>query len=136
MTDPDYLAIQSSYLRCCASPGFFDTFYDIFLAKSPEVAKKFSKTDFPRQKQMLKDSIFKMVRQASLNGEARTEIERIGELHTRRLDIRPELYALWLDCLCTAIKQHDPGYTPGLEALWRRHMQQGIDLIVAKYPKP
>ena len=131
MTDPDYLALQSSYLRCCASPGFFDTFYDIFLAKSPEIAEKFAKTDFTRQKRMLKDSIFKMVRQASFDGEARAEIERIGDLHTRQLDIRPGLYALWLDSLCAAIKQHDPGYTPALEVLWRRHMQRGIDLIIA-----
>lgn len=133
MADPDYLAIQSSYLRCCASSGFFDTFYDIFLAKSPEVAEKFANTDFTRQKRMLRESIFKMVRQASFDGEARAEVERIGELHARRLDIRPQLYALWLDSLCEAIERHDPGYVPALEVLWRRRMQQGIDLIIAKH---
>ena len=133
MADPDYLTIQSSYLRCCASAGFFDTFYAIFLAKSPEIAEKFANTDFTRQKQMLRDSIFKMVRQASFNGEARAEVERIGELHARQFDIRPGLYALWLDSLCAAIKQHDPGYTTTLEVLWRRRMQQGIDLIIAIY---
>ena len=61
---------------------------------------------------MLKDSLFKMVHQASFDGEARAEVERIGELHARRFDVRPQLYALWLDSLCAAIKQHDPAIHP------------------------
>ena len=130
---PNYVPVQTSYLRCCAASGFFDTFYQLFLDKSPTVAQKFANTDFNRQKAMLKDSLFKMICQASLE-QSRAEIEHIAETHSRRGHaIPPELYALWLDSLCEAIKLHDPGYTPELEALWRRQMQQGIDIMIARY---
>ena len=65
---------------------------------------------------------------------ARREIARIGESHSRaHRNIEPALYVLWLDSLCEAIEQHDPSYTPDLEALWRRKMQAAIDQIVALF---
>ena len=57
-----------------------------------------------------------------------------AEIHSRHfLDIRPELYALWLDSLCEAIQQHDSQHTPELEQLWREAMQKGIDLMISAY---
>ncbi|MGF1526941.1 MAG: globin [Candidatus Competibacterales bacterium] len=129
----NYLPVQASYLRCCASTGFFDTFYEIFLQKSPEVAKKFVNTDLKRLKGMLRESLFQMICQSSIEGRE-AEIERIAEIHSRRgHDVVPELYPLWLDSLCEAVKRHDPGYTAELESIWRRRMEQGIAIMVARY---
>ncbi len=49
------------------------------------------------------------------------------------LNIKPELYNLWLDSLCETVKKHDPEFTSGLEALWTEHMQEAINIILAEY---
>ncbi len=132
--DKDDLSVRASYLRCCVSEGFFETFYESFLASSPAVAEKFAETDLDEQKRVLKESIFRMVLDTEEGEREREEVARIGESHSRRgRHIEPELYGLWLDSLCQAIEQHDPSYTQELEALWRRKMQAVIDRIVALF---
>ena len=37
--------VQNSFDRCLATGDFFQTFYDIFLATSPEITSKFAQTD-------------------------------------------------------------------------------------------
>ncbi len=39
--------VMQSYGRCCASSGFFDSFYQYFLASSPEIREKFANTNMP-----------------------------------------------------------------------------------------
>lgn len=132
--DKEYLTLQASYLRCCCSSGFFDTFYDTFLNKSPEVVEKFSKTDFSNQKKMLKDSLFLMVADSRKENSAGDEIKRIGRTHSRnQRNIEPHLYTLWLDSLCESIKKHDMGYTNELENLWRNKMEKVIKQITQMY---
>ncbi len=127
-------AVQASYDRCSVSDGFFDTFYDLFLAKSPEVAAKFAHTAFPKQKKILKASLFVLVRFGTCDDHPPKVIERIGESHSRQhLDIPPALYDLWLDSLCEAIQKYDPEYTEALEQRWRRLMQEVIGIITARY---
>ena len=46
MLPEDIDAVTASYHRCMHGEGFVDTFYERFLAKSPEVAIKFQHTDF------------------------------------------------------------------------------------------
>ncbi len=36
--------VQTSFDRCLATGDFFQTFYDIFLATSPEITSKFAQT--------------------------------------------------------------------------------------------
>jgi len=126
--------VTASYRRCQSSGGFVDTFYEVFLAKSPEIADKFSMTDFERQKLMLRQSLLMMM---SLNLEldqAREEIESLGKKHSRHgVDIPPRMYDLWLDSLCEAVQRHDSQYTPELREKWRESMRRGIDLMVSLY---
>ncbi len=42
--------VQTSFDQCLATGDFFQTFYDIFLATSPEITSKFAQTDFNKQK--------------------------------------------------------------------------------------
>ena len=58
-TPPD--EVTASYHRCREDDRFIDTFYDIFLSKSPEIAKKFEHTDFRHQKLMLRESLLEML---------------------------------------------------------------------------
>jgi hemoglobin-like flavoprotein len=131
---PNLDSVTASYQRCRASAGFVDTFYAHFLAKSPEVAAKFRRTDFSRQKLMLRESLLAMLLFNLGSGESRAELERLGERHSRRgVDIPPRLYDLWLDALCEAVAEHDPEFAPELADQWRTAMVPGIQLIVSKY---
>lgn len=126
--------VTASYHRCRASDGFLDTFYDRFLAKSPDVAEKFRNTDFSRQKLMLRESLLSMLTFNLGSEEARQDLLRLAERHSRRgVDIPPHMYDLWLDALCEAVAEHDPEYTRELGDLWRASMRAGIDLLVSKY---
>lgn len=122
--------VVASYHRCRQSGAFFDTFYEILLGKSPEIAAKFVHTDFARQKLMLKQSLLEMLNYYCGIERTRKEIERIGKLH-RQLDVRPEHYEFWLDSLCEAVAKHDPEYRAELGELWREAMRPGIALMLS-----
>jgi hemoglobin-like flavoprotein len=129
-----YEEVLDSYHRCEAAGGLFDTFYDIFFAKSPAIPPKFAETDMQRQKQDVMASVLMALRLAMGDAVARQAISELAESHSRRHhDIKPELYELWLDALCEAIKKHDGQYTPKLEQQWREAMRPAIELMTAAY---
>lgn len=134
MLPEDIDAVTASYHRCLYGDGFIDTFYELFLAKSPDVKKKFGQTDFRHQKLMLRESLLMMVMFNRKELDVRAELEELAERHSSRdIDIPPKLYELWLDALCEAVKTHDSEFAPELEKLWRLAMQPGIDLLTSKY---
>ncbi|MGD9636186.1 MAG: globin domain-containing protein [Pirellulales bacterium] len=131
-TDLD--AVSASYHRCRASEGFFDRFYERFLAKSPDIAHKFRHTDFKRQKLMLRESLISMLLFNQNIASALEDVERLADRHSRQqVDIPPYMYKLWLDSLCETIAEHDPEFTPQLEQEWRAAMKGGIDLLISRY---
>ncbi len=129
MTEPPN-DVTASYYRCRRDQGFIDTFYDRFLAKSPAIAAKFAKTDFKIQKLMLRQALLEML--CFDRGLAGTdeEIARLGQRH-KELEIQPEMYVMWLDALCEAVREHDPEYTAELEQSWRQAMLKSIDAMIA-----
>jgi len=130
----DLDAVTASYHRCRASDDFIATFYQHFLAKSPEVKKKFRGTDFSRQQLMLRESLLMMLLVDQNEPGAIQELKRLGEQHSRRgVDIPPHLYDLWLDALCEAVEKHDPEFEPTLNDKWRAAMRPGIKMIVSRY---
>ena len=132
--DPDYAAVLASYHRCEAVSDFFDTFYERFFAKSPEVPPKFARTNMDRQKQVIMASLLWVLRLYTGDPIAKTEIEKLSETHKQSgYDIKPELYDLWLDALCESFARHDPEYTPELEQRIRRVVQPAIDLMRSRY---
>ena len=122
--------LTASYYRCRRDERFLDTFYDVFLSKSPEVAQLFAKTDFKTQKLVLRQSLLEMLCFDRGMAGTREEIERLGRRH-KELRVTPEMCTMWLDSLCEAIKKHDPSYTPALEQLWREAMLKSIRAMVA-----
>jgi hemoglobin-like flavoprotein len=125
--DSSFDEVVASYHRARETGQLFDTFYRLFLGKSPEIPGMFAGTDFPHQKLMLRQSIVEMLVFAQ-SGEGRTEIERLGKRH-RELHVTPHQYDLWLEALCEALAKHDSKYSARLEVLWRDAMRKGIDVM-------
>ena len=124
--------VMQSYGRCCASPDFFDSFYRHFLASSPLIREKFVDTDMTAQKQLLRQGIMNLVMHA--RGMSDSKLRALGESHSRqRLDIRPELYDLWLDALLLSISAHDKACDADIRQAWREVLNQGIAVIKAGY---
>ncbi len=129
-----YEIIKASYDRCCESGDFFGTFYDKFMAKSPDVAAKFANTDFKKQKPLIKASVSMMIRMGTGDSKAREAIEKVGTTHSKQqLDIEPKLYDLWLETLCETAAIHDKEWDKNLESLWRERMQEGVKIITSRY---
>jgi hypothetical protein len=59
---------------------------------------------------------------------------RLAVRHSRTdLDIGPALYDHWLDCLVATARQHDPEFSPEIEAAWRETLAVGIDYMRSRY---
>jgi hemoglobin-like flavoprotein len=130
----EYEQVLASYHRCEAAGGLFDSFYDIFFAKSPEIPPKFADTDMERQKQDVMASVLMALRLATGDAVAKGYILELAKSHSRRgHNIKPELYDLWLDSLSEALRKHDPRYTPELDSQWRHAMRPAIELMISTY---
>ncbi|AMR65824.1 MULTISPECIES: globin [Pseudomonadaceae] len=124
--------VMQSYGRCCASPTFFDDFYRSFLDSSPQIRAKFAETDMPAQKLLLRQGILNLVMYA--RGMSDSKLRALGESHSRgRLDIRPELYDLWLDALLLTVSGHDKQFNESIRNAWREVLNKGISVIKAGY---
>lgn len=136
MDELDLELFNDSLERCQAHPEFLDRFYKIFISSDPAVAGKFAHTDMKRQQVMLKSSLFMLLEAAGRNPprESLAHLERIAERHDRKhLDIKPEMYALWLDCMLQAVAEFDRKYNSDVERAWRHILASGIDVMLSKY---
>jgi hemoglobin-like flavoprotein len=124
--------VMQSYGRCCASPGFFDAFYQRFLASSPVIRAKFAATDMLAQKHLLRAGILNLVLHA--RGMSDAKLRALGQSHSREgFDIRPELYDLWLDALLQTVAEHDREVRAEDLTAWREVLGKGIALIKSCY---
>lgn len=125
-----------SLTRCLAAPAFLEGFYDRFVGSSEEVREKFRGVDLKRQVRMLQDSLY--VSAVAVQGEegspARGALPFLAARHSRHdLDIRPELYDLWIDCLIETARAHDPQFGPDVESAWRGTLTLVADYMKARY---
>lgn len=120
--------VIASYHRCRESGDFVDTFYRIFLSRSEKIRQLFAETNFEIQKLMLRESLLEMLCFEQGMPGSQQHLEQLGRRH-RDLNVEPEMYDIWLDSLCQAVKHHDPEYRPELDQFWRQAMSQGIELM-------
>ena len=133
MLERDVELFNDSLERCSRSPEFLQRFYVRFLASSDVVAGKFEHTDLRKQARMLRTSLYVMML-ASGEIERIAHLERIARLHSRAgLDIKPELYDLWLDRLVQTVAEFDSKFHPEIETAWRRVLQPGIEFMKSRY---
>jgi hemoglobin-like flavoprotein len=126
---------EQSLRRCDANPEFLDIFYDRFLASSPKVKERFAKTDFHRQKRLLRASFY-LILLASEDPDGGPEryLGHLAARHsTKDLDVGAELYDLWLDSLLESVKECDPEYSEEVEEAWEKIMGIGIDFLLSRY---
>ncbi|HET7294624.1 MAG TPA: globin [Vicinamibacteria bacterium] len=129
-------AFLASLKRCLATPEFLHRFYDAFMNSSQEIRDKFQKTEFPRQTRVLADSLYVLAVAAEKKGDnvAWSELTRLAEQHDRaHLDVRPELYDTWLECLVATARAFDPEMTPEIESAWRNTLSLGIEHLRSRY---
>ncbi len=126
--------VRRSFARCETAGDFAETFYTTFMNASPAIAPFFAKTEFARQRTLLRDSVYLMVTQDVSDPEMRTVLNKLGELHSRAgRNIAPMLYELWLDSICKTVRDLDPEWTQSLEDHWRVRLRAGMQIVMAAY---
>jgi len=129
-------AFLASLNRCLQAPAFLQEFYALFIGSSEEVREKFKNTDPVRQAQVLGQSLYALAvaAQGPAGSPAWSGFNSLAERHSRRgLDIRPELYDVWLDCLLRTARVHDPVFTPETEEAWRNTLSVGIEYLRSRH---
>ncbi len=114
--------------------GVATKFYETLIGKDPELASYFTHVDFSRQKEVLKEGIEIALRFAAGDVAARSRLEEIGRTHSaEEMDVRPELYDIWLDAWIATMRDLDPEWNSSLESQWRSELQRAIEVIKAEY---
>ncbi|ARN74737.1 globin [Oceanicoccus sagamiensis] len=120
--------------RCGSTSKFLGRFYQIFSASSPEVAARFTDTNFKTQIRALKTSFYMAMLASDKDSEASDYLERIAMRHNhQQLDIKPEFYTLWMDSMIVAVSEFDPQFDHHIEQVWRRFMQPAIEFMSSRY---
>ena len=134
---PDHVDVfRTSLNRCMSSREFLESFYKSFVGSSDEVREKFKNTDMKRQVQMLEDSLYVLAVavQGGQGSPARGALPGIARRHSRHdLEIRPELYDLWLTALVDTARRYDPDFTDATEKAWRDTLSAGIEYMRSHY---
>jgi hemoglobin-like flavoprotein len=120
--------------RCESNDLFIKTFYERFMSSSDEVRKKFRFTSFETQNLMLIKSLRLSAGATNGEPEALAELKVRAEIHDHHhLDIKPELYDLWLDSLVMTAQEFDSEWNSSVESAWRMILGYVIHRMIAKY---
>lgn len=124
----------TSLNRCSESEDFIPSFYENFFETSQAVRNKFLRTDFEKQNEMLIGSL-KLAAEATIGTpEALRELKERAESHDRyHLNIKPELYDLWLDSIITTARSFDPQWNETIEDSWNFILKNVIQFMAKRY---
>ncbi|MDH4224794.1 MAG: globin [Deltaproteobacteria bacterium] len=129
-----YNPVKMSFGRCVVHAGFFDRFYQIFLASNPIIANKFANTDLTAQKKVLKQGLNMVMMYADGQILAKKAVGRIRDSHSQgRLNIPPGMYGFWETSLMKTIAEFDPQFSPDLETQWRAVLKPALEVIKGGY---
>lgn len=136
MTEHEMETFHGSLERCLGNDGFVSRFYTILKARSPEAAAKFAGTDMTVQKRKLSASLYMTMLMDERSPEGRVHFERIAQLHGRdALDIKPELYDVWVESLIEAAREFDPHFDQNTERAWRSLLAPVVEFMKARYER-
>ena len=128
-----HLSYWRATQRTLEDVPFLDAFYSNFLATSPEVAEKFSATNFDALVRMLSISIVHVAKYSSAR-RPDALLKVLAERHSQKdLDIRPDLYDFWMEALIETVKTYDPQYEEVTGEAWRRVLGPGVDFMKSRY---
>jgi len=119
-----YHDLQQSYGRCLSGKGFIERFYEVFMARDPEIAAMFANTDFRKQRLALRRGISVAIFHAAGSNVVRRATETMADVHSGagRCPVRPELYRHWVEALLEVVPEFDPEADAALLARWREAM--------------
>lgn len=125
---------RESLARCRRWRGFVPTFYDRFTGSSEEVARKFRSTDFDAQNDMLIRSLELVADATDGLPEGLHELAERARTHDRRhLDIRSELYDLWLESILSTAADFDTEWNDEVAESWRAILDHAIHFMIRRY---
>lgn len=126
--------VVASLNRCTRVVDFIDRFYERFLASSPDVRRKFARTDFRVQRRVLSKSLALIADATAGRQKSLQELNERARTHDRdHLDITPELYDLWLEALIETVEECDMHYNATVGKAWRKIMGFAVDYMKARY---
>ncbi|MDF1799970.1 MAG: globin [Planctomycetota bacterium] len=125
---------QRSLERCESNAQFLPSFYQRFMGSSEEVAQKFASTSFEQQNWMLLRSLHLATGAAEGEPDALAELKERAKTHdSDHLNIRPELYELWLDALVNTARGFDRKWDAEVERAWRDILGFVIRRMASEY---
>ena len=125
---------DSSLGRCLSNQDFLSRFYKLFVESSPAVAEKFRDTDFQRQRRAMAASLYVIVLALEQGDTAMLYLNQIARKHSRDdLDVPPEMYDTWRDCLLQSVKEFDPEFSDEVEQAWLEVTKFAIDFMLERY---
>lgn len=126
--------VQESFARCLSTGKLLDRFYEIFLESHPDIKPMFAKTDFAKQKGLLRNGLNTMISYSRGTGIAESALKRLGRMHgPSQLDIAPGLFKYWIDSILATVEELDPEFDDETAEAWRTAMQKGTDFMIAHY---
>ena len=128
LPEEDIRIFNDSLDRLIADPRSLDMFYDKFIGGSEAVAAKFAQTDMQHQKRALKASLYTAMLAADGNQPAIEHLRGLRRIH-RDLDVEPEHYDLWLDCLIDTVRECGGGFDVRIERVWRDVLGVAIEIM-------
>lgn len=129
--------VADSYGRCSMRTEFYDDFYKTFADSSDKIVPLFENTDMAMQKKFLREGISMMILYARNNFAGKSALQRIAKIHDKfHLNIHPDLYSFWLDCLLENIEKHDHEFTSETGRAWKVVMEYGIKFFTTHYYSP
>jgi hypothetical protein len=125
-----------SYGRCCLRDGFFDTFCDTFLEKSPETARALNKTDSDELRRSFENTLAFLMMFHRGKSMATMALSQVARAHNGKgaAAVPPHLYPLWIESLMEAVRQHDHHFSHELAEAWRHALDRGVRYMKSKAP--
>ena len=126
--------VQLSFGRCLSNGDLIQAFYDNFLKSNLAIKPMFIKTDFDKQKALLKHGLNLMIMYAKGDLAGELGLERIKQSHSKiNLNIKPELYIFWKNSLISTVEVFDRKFDNKVKESWSQVIDHGVKYIASGY---
>lgn len=128
--------VIASYGRCCLHPEFFDRFYEIFQASDPVIRPMFARTNFAKQKSLLREGVSMLLMHVEGKPVGTACLDRLAASHgPRGMQVTARLYELWITSLVKTVKEFDCECSPEIEAEWQKALHAGVHYLMIQGAK-